>query len=186
MSKNRLLLAAAIGAACLTVPPSEARAQLTLGVGGGGSFPTGSLSNSYTTGYNVLASLGAGDPSWPVGLRFDGMFNQMQHQSDVPVGNIQIWTVNANIVYNIVQKQAVTPYLIGGAGYYNDSYRVTATDSSFSGGGNTHNNSFGLNGGGGLRFGKPSLSVFIEARVHYVWIPGGHYDFVPLTAGITF
>jgi hypothetical protein len=188
MSIRRTLQAAALAAACLSLPASRAHAQLTFSLGGGASFPLSDLSNAYSTGYNVLASLGIGMPSWPVGLRFDGMFNQMPHASGVPIGNLQMWTVNADLVYNIVPMHAagVTPYLVAGAGYYNDSYHIGVSGTSVGAGGNTHANNFGLNGGAGLRAGVATLSVFIESRFHYVFVSGGHLEFLPLTLGITF
>jgi Outer membrane protein beta-barrel domain len=190
MSMRRVLQAGALAAAFAAVPASRAGAQVTLGVGGGASFPIGDLKNTVTTGYNVLAQLGVGLPSLPIGLRVDGMFNQMNHQSDVPTGNLQLWTVNANAVYNITPLSAagagITPYLIGGVGYYNDSYHVTVAGSSVGAGGNTRANNFGLNGGGGIRAGLASLSVFAEARFHYIFTSGGHAEFVPITAGIIF
>jgi hypothetical protein len=188
MSMRRTLQAAALSAACVALPLSRAHAQLTLAVGGGASWPVGSLGDSFVTGYNVLASLGVGLPSWPVGLRLDGMFNQMNHKAGVPVGNLQLWTVNANLVYNIVpfREAGITPYILGGAGYYNNSYHISASGASVGAGGNTHANNFGLNGGLGLKAGVSTLSVFVESRFHYIFMSGGHAEFVPLTAGIIF
>jgi outer membrane protein with beta-barrel domain len=190
MSTRRVLQTAALAAACVVLPATRANAQLTLGVGGGASFPVGSLHDQFVTGYNVLAQLGIGLPSWPVGLRVDGMFNQMNHRATVASGNLQLWTANANVVWNIVPISTagagVTPYLIGGLGYYNSSFHVSASGSSFGGGGNTHANNFGLNGGAGIKAGVATLSVFVEARYHYVFVSGGHIQFIPITAGIIF
>jgi Outer membrane protein beta-barrel domain len=188
MSIRRALQAAAFAATCISLPLSQAHAQLTLSLGGGGTWPLSSLSNYYTTGYNVLASLGVGLPEWPVGIRVDGMFNQMKSQSDVDAGTLQMWTLNADLVYNVVPLKVamVTPYLVGGGGYYNDSYHITAVGTSIGAGGSTHDNNFGLNGGLGLRFGVPTLSIFVESRFHYIFLSGGHLEFVPLTAGVTF
>lgn len=188
MCIRRILQAAAFAAACVSVPVSQAHGQLTLSVGGGPSFPLSNLSNAYGTGYNVLASLGIGMPVWPVGLRIDGMFNQMKSQPGVDAGTLQLWTVNADIVYNIVPMKisAIEPYIVAGAGYYNDSYHIGVSGTSFGAGGNTHANNFGLNGGLGLRLGVPTLSVFVESRFHYVFLSGGHLEFIPLSAGITF
>lgn len=163
---------------------------MTLGLGGGASFPVSDLKNTVTTGYNVLAQLGIGVPSLPIGFRLDGMFNQMNHQADVATGNLQLWTVNANVVWNITPLSTggagITPYLIGGAGYYNDHYHVTVEGTGIGAGGSTRQNNFGLNGGGGIRAGLASLSVFVEARFHYIFLSGTHAEFVPITAGIIF
>ena len=166
------------------MPLSRAQAQLTFSFGGGASFPASNVSNSYNTGYNVLASLGIGTSS-PVNLRVDGMFNQMTHQSAAPVGNLQIWTLNADLVYKISHNGGITPYLIGGAGYYNTSYHVTVSGSDISAGGNTSANNFGLNGGVGLRIGGSGLAAFVEGRYHYIFTGGHDIGFVPLTFGVT-
>jgi len=187
MRIRRTLEAVSLAAACVALPLSQSHAQVTLGVGGGVSFPTGNLSNAYTTGFNALASLGIGTMSWPVGLRIDGMFDQMSHKSGIPIGNFQIWTLNADLVYNLMHGTTFTPYIVAGAGYYNDSYRIgVSSGGGIGAGGNTHANDFGLNGGVGVRAGAPSLSVFLEGRFHYVFTSGNHLDFIPITAGITF
>jgi hypothetical protein len=176
MSTRRNLCVAAIAVTCIGISPSRAQAQLKLSFGVGPDFPTGNLSNFYNTGYNVLAALSFGAQSWPVNLRIDGMFNEMPTKGGVSGGGIQIWTANANVVYNIGAKQVITPYLIGGIGYY-DSHNNLAAEG--------HSSNVGLNFGGGLRVSVASLSVFVEPRVHYVFTAGGHYDFLPLTFGVT-
>lgn len=186
MSIRRSLQGAAVAAMCVGVPISAAHAQLTFSAGGGATWPLSNLGNSYKTGYNVLASLGVGMPDWPVNLRFDGMFNQMQSAPGVSAGTLQMWTLNANVVWNIIAGKGVTPYLIGGVGYYNDSYNVSLNGSSFSGGGNIHNNAFGINGGAGFRFGISTLSLFVESRYHYAFQSAFNPQFIPLTVGITF
>lgn len=190
MSTRRTLQAAALAAAFTALPTSRAQAQLTLGVGGGVSFPLSDLRTVVSPGYNVLAQLGLGLPSLPIGLRVDGMFNQMNHKSGIAAGNLQLWTVNANVVYNIAPLSSggagITPYLIGGVGYYNDSYHINVSGTSVGAGGNTHANNVGLNGGGGIKAGVSSLSVFVEARFHYIFTSPGHTEFVPITAGIIF
>src|SRR5215469_9902335 len=103
MSIRRTLQGAAIAAACVGVPLSSAHAQLTFSAGGGARWPDSNLGNSYKTGYNVLASLGIGMPAWPVNLRVDGMFNQSQSAPGVSAGTLQMWTLNANVVWNIIQ-----------------------------------------------------------------------------------
>jgi hypothetical protein len=190
MSTRRILQTAALAAALIALPAARAQAQVTLGVGGGVSIPLSDLKTVVSPGYNVLAQLGLGLPSLPIGFRVDGMFNQMDHKSGIPAGDLQLWTVNANLVYNIVPLSSggagVTPYLIGGVGYYNDSYHISVSGSTIGAGGNTHANNIGLNGGAGIKAGISSLSVFVEARFHYIFTNPGHAEFVPITAGIIF
>jgi hypothetical protein len=116
------------------------------------------------------------------------MFNEANHQASAPINDLQMWTLNGNVVFNFGAKKGatVTPYILGGAGYYNNSYNVSVFGSTVVAGGNVHANNFGVNAGAGLRFGSPALAGFIEARYHYVFNGGNNLQFLPLTVGIEF
>lgn len=178
-------LSLALGAICV-VPPS-ARAQLTLGLGGGATVPVGDFSKATKTGYNVLATLGLRVPAFPLGLRVDGMFNQIPSQFS-GVTHSQIWTVNANLVANLVNTPhaPLVPYLVAGVGYYNTRYRVSTSGDSLSGSGDLNDNDFGLNAGIGIRLGLGNASVFAEGRYHYIFMSGTHLQMIPFTLGINF
>jgi opacity protein-like surface antigen len=158
-----------------------------LGLGGGATFPVSNLSNSFNTGYNILADLGAHFPGSPIGVRLDGMFNQLPAKV-ASTGNAQIWTANANLVVSLIPGAMFTPYLIAGAGYYNGDYHIFANSSSGTvvSGGNIHANNFGLNGGGGVKLGLGSIALFAEARYHYIFTNPDHFMMIPITAGIRF
>ena len=185
---GRILAVMALAATLSVLSTARAHAQLSFGVGGGVTFPLGTMANTYTTGYNILADLSLGEKTNPLNIRFDGMFNDLGHKSEIPIDNQQMWTINANAVFNIGADtgKSVTPYIIGGIGYYNTSYNVTATGETLTATGNIHQNSLGLNAGLGLRVGKGKLSGFIEARYHYVFVGIHDFEFLPLTAGIAF
>jgi hypothetical protein len=172
---------------CLCGAPHAAPAQVTLGVGGGATFPVSDLNNFDKTGFNVLATLGFRIPSFPLGLRVDGMFNQLPSRMSGS-SNSQIWTVNANLVANLVNvpHAVAVPYLIAGVGYYNTRYRVTTSGGTIETTGNIHNNDVGINGGVGLRIGLGSASLFAEGRYHYIFVSGTHLQMIPLTVGIHF
>jgi hypothetical protein len=166
---------------------SPARAQVTFGLGGGPAIPAGNLSNAYTTGFDALINLGVRVPTFPLGFRADGMFDQFPGKSAVGVtGNSQLYSVSANAVLTTTGTPIIAPYLIGGVGYYNDHYRIEVSGASVAAGGSTSDNSMGINGGGGLRFGIGSLSVFAEARYHYVFSGPHHIELVPITFGVMF
>jgi opacity protein-like surface antigen len=164
-----------------------ARAQVTLGLGGGATFPTGNLNSVYSTGWNALANLGVHFPAIPIGLRGDLMFNQLPVKSSFGTSaHTQIWTANANVVLSA--PGPVSPYLIGGVGYYNHHYRVNLNGSTVAAGGSTTSNNVGINGGGGLDLKLPGtgIGLFAEARYHYVFVGSNHIAFIPITAGVTF
>lgn len=164
-----------------------ARAQITLGLGGGATIPVGDLSSAYSTGWNALANLGVHFGATPLGVRGDLMFNQLPIKSGLGTsGNTQIWTANANLVLSAPGR--VSPYLIGGVGYYNDHYRVAIGGTTVVATGSTTSNDLGINGGGGLNFKLPGtgIGLFAEVRYHYVFVGSSHVTFLPITAGVTF
>jgi opacity protein-like surface antigen len=183
-----VLSAAALAVSVSAFAPSTAHSQVYLGLGGGATFPISDLSNSFNTGYNILASLGAHIPASPIGVRVDGMFNQLPGKSEpnTPSFNAQVWTANANIVASLIPGAPVTPYLIAGLGYYNTSYRINASGSTVFASGNVHDNDFGLNGGAGVRVGLGGIGLFAEARYHNIFTSGTHIQMIPITAGVRF
>jgi hypothetical protein len=117
------------------------------------------------------------------------MWNQLGNKSGIPVNDQQMWTLNGNVVFNLGADTAgktVTPYIMGGVGYYNTSYNVVATGGTLTSSGNIHANSLGVNAGLGLHIGKGRLSGFIESRYHYVFVGNHNFQFLPITAGIAF
>lgn len=180
MRMSRALGAPALGLALVIGLPATARAQLSFGLGGGVTSPTSRLSDGYKSGFNVLATLGVAF------VRVDAMFNQLDDKLD-PSGHTQIWTLNANLVGDLLPRTSpAVPYLIAGAGYYNNQYRVTVNGSTIVGQGSTSFHDFGLNGGAGVRVNLAGLGLFGEVRYHYVFQKGFHSQFVPITVGVTF
>ena len=100
MRLSHVFPAAALAALCVsTFAPATARAQVSLSLGGGPTFPISNLNDTYSTGYNVMAALGVHIPTSPFGIRLDGMFNQLPDRPDLFGGTSfhrQIWTANAN------------------------------------------------------------------------------------------
>jgi opacity protein-like surface antigen len=189
MRVSHILSAAACAAAVCTFAPATARSQVYLGLGGGASFPISDLSNSFNTGYNILADLGAHIPLTPLGVRIDGMFNQLPGKPDLDGGgsfNAQIWTANANLTASLIPGSPITPYLIAGMGYYNTSYHISASGTTVIASGSTHDNDFGLNGGAGIKAGLGGIGLFAEARYHNIFTSGTHIQMIPISAGVRF
>jgi len=168
---NGVMAACAVG--LLLVVPT-ARAQIPspiIGVGAGPAFPLGDTHDSYNTGYNVLVFGGLDLGLVPLQVRVDGSLAHLSPQGFS--GHDNLWSGTANLVYKI-SAPIVSPYIIGGMGYY-----YTNVDASTSG------SKFGLNGGVGVTLHIPVLfGVFAELRYHYV-VNGAHaIQYVPLTFGI--
>ena len=190
LARQGLVIAAlTAGISVLTTARADAQRLLSFGVGGGVTFPLGTISNTYETGYNILAFAALGSKDSPLNFRFDGMWNDLGNKSSVPVSNQQMWTLNGNVVFNIGADtigKTIEPYLIGGVGYYNTSYNVVATGGTLTSSGNIHANSLGINAGLGLHIGKGRLHGFIESRYHYVFVGNHNFQFLPVTAGLGF
>ena len=174
------ILAAALAGIALVSLPFEAHAQVStvvkpvqFGVAAGAAIPVSDLSDIANTGFNGTVTVGFNPAMIPLGIRVDGAYNQFALK--IGGANVHFTSVTGNFVYK-VPSMSVTPYLIGGAGWYN---------SGGSGGGGTEND-FGWNAGGGLSMPLSGFDTFIEARYNRVSSSGTASSFVPITFGIMF
>ena len=174
------LVLSAVAAAAL---PAHAQRRTSIGFAAGATVPVGDLGDATSTGFHALGTLAiSGSASTPVGFRVDGMYNSLSGKSSGP--DVNMWTVNGNLVFAFPGGVAATPYLIGGAGWYN-----TKTDES----GAESTNNFGLNGGVGARFALSGFSTFAEVRFHNIFGDKNELTderpslrIIPLTFGILF
>jgi hypothetical protein len=145
----------------------------TLGAGGGLALPAGNTSNIDNSGYNVLVFGGLESSLLPFGIRVDGSFVHLPVKFDA--GHDNVWSATANAVFHI-PAPLVSPYFIGGLGYY---YQDVSP------GLGTSSSNFGLNAGIGAKLHIPLLfSVFGEFRYHYVFSARPNMQYFPLTFGI--
>lgn len=171
------------GAAALAFSASEAQAQVGFSIAGGPSFATGDFGDGLDMGYHVKVAAGFSLPMLPIGLEADGMWTRF-NVSDVDDAHNQILNGSLNAVINL-PTPGLTPYIIGGVGYYNTKAEIGNLDFD--------SNDFGLNIGAGVRMGLVGLGgVFAEARLHNIF--GGEDEegesesirFVPVSLGIRF
>ena len=183
--KRSLFAAALVGIAFV---PFTAHAQkhsssassvkpVQFGISGGAALPTSDLSDGASTGFNVTGSIGLNMQGWPVGLRIDGAYNRFGLKGGAS-GDIHFSSVTGNVVYKI-PAASVSPYLIGGGGWYNAAVNLT-------GFGSGSDNHFGWNVGGGLSMPLSGFDTFIEARYNQVQGNGGSLKFIPITFGVMF
>lgn len=175
-----------IGAALLLIvspPAAFAQQSLSFGLAGGASVPSGDFPGEYGTGYHILATLGFGDLARPLAFRLDGMANRFG--GELVAGGAgrkyidhSIYAFTGNTVYT-VPGAGVRPYVIGGAGYYNQNGAIA-------------NHNLGLNAGVGIRFRLGGAGAFVEARYHNFLAldlsgaPRPPARFAPISIGITF
>ena len=190
---RRIFATAALAAALLAPAAAHAQNPLKFGVAVGPSFATGDLKDAEEWGYNVAGSISVRPLMMPVGLRIEGMYQNLTGKKGVSDGDggtfdapdFRTWagTANAEVA---LPGMGISPYLIGGIGIYGNKFDVSGSESS---------NDFGFNLGGVLAFNLAGFSTFVEARFHQVNAkddgPGGtgetaHLRFVPVTFGIKF
>ena len=176
----RCALRATALAAALTVGASAARAQspISFGVAGGRALPMGSTADVAESGYNGTLAIALSAPLLPVGLRLDGMYNQLEGTDGALAGgpDVGVAGVNANLTYTLLPLAVARLYLIGGAGYYRTSFDDSDAQTDV-----------GFNGGAGLRLGLGRTQLFAEARYHRVNTSGnGQLSFAPVTVGLMF
>lgn len=160
--------------------PFDARAQakpVQIGIAGGAAIPTSDLSDVASTGFNGTLTVGFSPAMIPLGIRIDGAYNQFAIKDAVGSGNIHFVSVTGNFVYKI-PGATVSPYAIGGAGWYQAEVNLTGLGSG-------SENKFGWNLGGGISMPLSGFSTFIEARYNQVQTDTP-LKFIPITFGIMF
>ncbi|HEX6133430.1 MAG TPA: outer membrane beta-barrel protein [Longimicrobiales bacterium] len=175
---NRFVrIALTVAAMGLVFSASEAQAQIGFSIAGGPTFPLGDAGDFLDMGYHVQASAIFSLPLLPIGIQADGAFNRFAY-SDVDDANFQSLSGSINAVINL-PTPGITPYLIGGVGYYNLKDETPLGDADV--------NDFGINAGAGVRLGLPGIGgVFAEARLHNVFTENESTRFVPVSLGIRF
>ena len=178
------IIAAALVGITLVSSSSESRAQVStvakpvqFGIAAGAALPTSDLSNIASTGFNVTGTVGIAPALIPLGIRIDGAYNRFSLKNGVS-GDVHFTSLTGNLVYKI-PSEAVAPYLIGGAGWYNSGGTVTGL-----GGGSS--NHFGWNAGGGISMPLSGFDTFLEARYNQVQGSGGSLKYIPITFGVMF
>ncbi len=147
-----------------------------VGVAVGGAVPLSDFGKSFNTGFNVTGMMGINVPLLPVGFRIEAAYNQFGAKGTSNV-NAKIAGVSGNVVFSIPGAVIVSPYLIGGLGYYRVSSSATGSVAS---------NNFGFNAGAGIKIPLVVFATFVEARYTRVSETGGSTSFVPVTVGVMF
>jgi hypothetical protein len=173
ISAAMIVLMGAAGAASAQMPSVLKPVQL--GVALGAAIPLSDLGNRFNTGFNVTGTIGVNPAGLPVGFRIDAAYNQFGSKGTTNV-NAKIADVSGNVVLNM-DGVGITPYAIGGIGYYRVSSTVTGSAAS---------NNFGFNAGAGVRLPLTAFATFIEARYNRISESGGSASFVPVTVGVMF
>lgn len=172
----------------LAIAAAPASGQVSFGLAGGATLPSGSLNDRSNLGYNGLATLQLGVPMFPLQLRADLQYNGFGGKdfgnavtNAFNQADTRVISGSINGVFNILPGP-IKPYLIGGVGYYDT--QLKGTDAT---------RKVGYNYGAGVKFGLTGASIFVEARMHQINdatfdVSGGRTSakFIPITVGIMF
>lgn len=182
MRHIRVSLAAAAILLAGAVLPSFAGAQAIamLGLSAGAAVPLGKLSDTHTTGFNTMVSLGfGGGEEIPVALRFDGAYTKFNGSTTngTSVAGIRIFSGNVNAIVSVLGGEVLRPYILGGGGVFNLKSSASGANSL---------TDFGLTGGVGLGLDLSGFNTFVEARIHHIFTENRATRFAPIVFGILF
>lgn len=187
MRSLRTLAAASMVALALVARP--AAAQVSLGLGGGVTSPSGDMKDYQDGGWNALGTLQVGLPLMPLAVRGDLQYNSFggKRFGNFATDDARIISATVNGVWNIIPLGPVKPYVIGGVGYYSTRFDTGNLGDTFD------ERKFGWNAGVGVKVGLLGLAGFVEARMHNVsdgGLPVGNNTttarYIPITVGIFF
>ena len=155
---------------------ANAQRRTSVGFAAGATVPVGDLGDATSTGFHVLGTIAvSGSASAPLGFRIDGMYNSLSGKSSGP--DVNVWSVNGNLVYAFPGGMTATPYIMAGAGWYNTKADQSGAESS---------SDIGINAGIGARFALSGFSTFAEVRFHNIFSDPNSARMIPLTFGILF
>lgn len=162
--------------------PALGQKTYAVGIGGGAVMPVGKLSDTQSSGYNAFLGLAIGVAELPIGVRFDGIYNNLSRKKALPAASsydLRVMGVLGNLIFAFPGTSA-KPYMIVGGGLYSTKSNVPGAKSE---------NKFGFNAGLGATFGFGPVATFVESRYHGVSrtaANGGVMHFVPITVGLMF
>jgi hypothetical protein len=153
-------------------------------LGGGIGFPLGSFDDAAGTGWHGLAAISFVPNGAPVGIQFDGQYQQYSMNGPSSLKErFLMGTGNLVFKFKTSDQSTFRPYLIGGGGVYNFKTTGSADPGDIIQGGTTK---FGINLGAGFDFKAGGAGLFIESRFHDVFTSGENLKFLPVTIGIRF
>jgi hypothetical protein len=148
--------------------------SVRIGLGGGLTLPLGDYHDSDQAGWHVLGKVDIVVPESPLDVRVDAMYSQTSQRAP-STGTTKLAGGTADLVWHVpTAAPGVKPYVVGGAGVYNDNL----------GGGSTTKFAWGAGLGGSIAVGP--IHGFVEARYISIHLPGTALRFVPVTAGLSF
>ncbi len=176
--------AAALALGMLLSAPAARAQGAEFSLGGGIGIPLGSFDDASKMGWHGLAAVSFVPNGSPVGIQFDGQFQQYKLDVAGDLKNrLLIGTGNIVFKFKTSEESRFRPYLIGGGGVYNLKTTGNVTPGTLFEGGVTK---FGINAGAGFDVKAGGAGLFVEGRFHNVFTSGENVKFIPITVGIRF
>jgi hypothetical protein len=156
-------------------------------LGGGVGVPLGDFDDAAKLGWHGLAAVSFVPDGWPVGIQFDGSYQQFGLDDTGGFTGLKTRFIQGtgNVVFKFKTSDESTfrPYLLGGVGVYNGKTTADDDPGDVLGGGETD---FGINAGVGFDFKAGGAGLFLEGRFHNIFTSGSNTRFIPITLGIRF
>ena len=162
--------------------PARAQGVASLGIAAGATIPISNTGDAQETGFHATLALGSQPPLLPIGFRAEATYNQFTAKNDgvfsafLPNADLRVISVTGNVLLS-PPSMLTRPYVIGGLGYYNVSFKDSPLEAE---------GKFGFNAGVGAKFALTGFSTFAEVRYHRVNRDGGNVAYIPVTFGIMF
>lgn len=148
----------------------------------------------FDKGFNVTGGvIDRFSPRWMLlaELKFFRLSGTMSSGGQATTNSNVVVAFNLDAAYDLLPRSSTSPYLIGGAGYYNLPSEVQCTAGTCSPQtGQNNTNVAGYNGGFGIRhklYADKQMEIFAEGRYHYIASGSsafGQISLFPISAGI--
>jgi outer membrane protein with beta-barrel domain len=165
----------------LLLSAASAQAQVSVGVGGGVTIPTGTFGDFSKTGWHGVANVGYDLPSG-LGVRGDFFYGENKFDKGFvgADGKTKLAGGFGNLAYTFKSAGTIHPYVLGSVGFMNVKI---APD----GGGSNSETKVAFGGGAGVKFKAGSdANIFVEGRYITVNTSGDNANFIPITLGVSF
>ena len=177
---KRTIFGVAALALMLSASTAQAQRPVSFGIALGATMPQGDFGDASDMGYHAMGTLAFSPPALPVGIRIDGMFNQLAAKTPAGVEdfNFRILALTANATFGMpMAASPISPYLIGGLGMYSVGSDLEGSESQ---------SELGFNVGVGTKFALAGFGTFAEVRFHSIQTEGSSTTMIPISFGVTF
>lgn len=176
---SRAFAAVALVMLVAAVPlAAQQQAPIKVSLGAGLTVPQGDFNDGFKMGWGALGAVSYQPPALPVGFRVDLSMAQVRDETPLDLKS-EMFYGTGNILYEVeIRDVVLRPYLLGGGGVY--WFNPRGEDAA----GIESDTRFGLNVGAGLEVKPGRAGIFVESRLHHVFVPDDDTQFAAIVAGV--